>query len=53
VEIHCDAANTASAAVPRRLGHQLVEQRPRVAKAPADTDVELVWAVTREARAAR
>jgi hypothetical protein len=45
--------NETSAAVPRGgLGYELVEQRPRVPKAPADTDVELAWAVTQEAWAA-
>lgn len=30
VEIHCDAANTASAAIPRRLGYTLVRTGPTV-----------------------
>jgi RimJ/RimL family protein N-acetyltransferase len=47
VEIHCDAANGASAAVPQRLGYSLIDRRPRTPQAPSDTDTELVWAVER------
>lgn len=47
VEIRCDAANTASAAVPRRLGYRLadvvVTDRPQ---APADTGRDMVWVRT-------
>ena len=44
IEIHCDAANVRSAAVPKRLGFRLEavleRQEP---KAPAETDRQLVW----------
>jgi RimJ/RimL family protein N-acetyltransferase len=48
VEIRCDAANHASAAVPRKLGFQLVTQLPRDSVAPGGSGTTLVWAVTRE-----
>ena len=43
VEIHCDAANLASAAVPRKLGFRLarVEERPRAA--PGESGRRMVW----------
>ncbi|MDH6123902.1 GNAT family N-acetyltransferase [Kitasatospora sp. GP82] len=43
VEIHCDAGNRASAAVPRKLGYRLdrvVEFEPT---APAETGRRLIW----------
>lgn len=43
VEIHCDVANERSAAVPRRLGFELVETRDREAQAPAETGREMIW----------
>lgn len=43
VEIRHDEANTASGAVPRRLGYALVGQAPNRAPAPADSGTELVW----------
>jgi RimJ/RimL family protein N-acetyltransferase len=47
VEIRCDEANTASAAVPRRLGFALAatiaSDRPQ---APADTGRDLIWTRT-------
>ncbi|ROO88998.1 RimJ/RimL family protein N-acetyltransferase [Actinocorallia herbida] len=43
VEIHCDEANTASAAVPHRLGYHLAETRPTTPEAPAETGRTLIW----------
>lgn len=50
VEIHCDAANTASAAVPRRLGFRLdrvIEDRK--IEAPDETGQGMVWILDRAA----
>ena len=54
VEIVHDQANTASGAIPRRLGFAQVERRHRAqeAGAPAETGVDLVWRLTREQAAA-
>lgn len=43
VEIHCDAANRASAGVPRRLGYRLdrIENRPPTT--PGETDDHMIW----------
>ncbi|MFD3744182.1 GNAT family N-acetyltransferase [Nocardia sp. NPDC058633] len=46
VEIHCDAANARSAAVPRRLGYALIGTAPRPRTAPADSGVGMIWATT-------
>ncbi|MFD6396019.1 GNAT family N-acetyltransferase [Nocardia sp. NPDC060249] len=43
VEIHCDAANVRSAAVPRRLGYELAGTAPRPRTAPADSGIGMVW----------
>jgi RimJ/RimL family protein N-acetyltransferase len=43
VEIRHDKANTASGAVPRRLGYALVGEAPNPAPAPADSGTDLVW----------
>jgi RimJ/RimL family protein N-acetyltransferase len=49
VEIHCDEANRASAAIPARIGFDLVEVGPRQrAPAPADSGREMTWAIDRE-----
>lgn len=48
VEIRCDEANRASAAVPRRLGFRLLEVYPRQAAAPGETGRGMIWAVERE-----
>lgn len=51
VEVRCDRANSASAAVPRRLGFQLaaevVSDRPQ---APADTGHDQIWTRTEPIR---
>lgn len=45
VEIHTDVANTASAAVPRRLGYTLVDVRPTVRPGgPAGSGRHEIWA---------
>jgi RimJ/RimL family protein N-acetyltransferase len=43
VEIHCDAANTRSAAVPRRLGFQLARELQRPVEAPGECGTEQQW----------
>ena len=43
VEIHCDAANTRSAAVPRRLGFRLVREVAREITAPGESGTEQHW----------
>ncbi len=48
VEIHCDAANHASAAVPRRLGFHLVGEVAHIPEAPAEEGRRLIWRVTKD-----
>ncbi len=48
VEIVHDPANTASGAVPARLGFTAAERRPAPALAPTETGEEQVWRLTRE-----
>lgn len=43
VEIHCDVANEASAAVPRRLGFRMERIIDTPPKAPGDTGRHMVW----------
>jgi RimJ/RimL family protein N-acetyltransferase len=43
VEIHCDEANTRSAAVARRLGYRLDRVEPRPVRAPAESGRGMVW----------
>lgn len=43
VEIHCDVANTASAAVARRLGYRLDGVEARPVAAPGETGRLMVW----------
>ena len=48
MEILCDVANHASAAVPRRLGYRLTDTIDHAAEAPGETGKRMVWTVTRE-----
>ena len=43
VEIHCDEANTASAAVPRKLGFRLDRIEEALITAPSETGRKLIW----------
>ncbi|WP_153533761.1 GNAT family N-acetyltransferase [Actinomadura macrotermitis] len=47
IEIHCDEANTASAAVPRRLGYRLDRVEEIGREAPAEIGRRMIWAKTR------
>jgi RimJ/RimL family protein N-acetyltransferase len=48
VEIHCDEANTRSAAVPRRLGYRLDRIEPDGITAPAESGRGMVWIMERD-----
>lgn len=43
MEIHCDAANRASAAVPVRLGYRLVATEDHAPEAPGEEGRRLIW----------
>ncbi|MFJ6384370.1 GNAT family N-acetyltransferase [Kitasatospora sp. NPDC092039] len=47
VEIHCDQANGASAAVPRKLGYRLDRVAEAAVRAPGETGRQLVWVMER------
>jgi RimJ/RimL family protein N-acetyltransferase len=47
IEIHCDEANTASAAVPRRLGYRLDRIEDHEPGAPAETGRRMIWVKSR------
>jgi RimJ/RimL family protein N-acetyltransferase len=49
VEIHCDRANIASQAIPRRLGYVLDRVEPDEVEAPAETGESMIWVLTRPA----
>ena len=56
MEIQCDEANAASAAVPPRLGYRLAGRVPHAVEAPGETGTRLMWVLYRrewEAGAAR
>ncbi|CAN5640728.1 GNAT family N-acetyltransferase [soil metagenome] len=47
VEIHCDRANLASAAIPRALGYRLDREAPgRFPQAPAETGRDQIWVMS-------
>ncbi len=43
VEIHCDEANTASAAIPRKLGYRLDRISPHEQEAPGECGQRMIW----------
>ena len=43
IEIHCDVANAASAAVPRRLGYRLDGVIDKTPLAPAESGRHQIW----------
>lgn len=43
VEIHCDEANAASAAIPRKLGYRLDRIDRRMPEAPGETGRLMIW----------
>jgi RimJ/RimL family protein N-acetyltransferase len=48
VEIHCDEANTASAAIPRKLGYRLDRIEDRRPEAPGESGRLMIWVRDRE-----
>jgi RimJ/RimL family protein N-acetyltransferase len=43
VEIHCDEANIASAAIPRKLGYRLDRMEAHEREAPGEVGRRLIW----------
>ena len=43
VEIHCDEANTASAAIPRKLGYRLDRVEAHAREAPGERGRRMIW----------
>lgn len=50
IEIHHDAANTASQRVPEALGFELIHQREREIASPGETGRELIWRTRQDRR---
>jgi len=53
VEIHCDAANARSAAVPQRLGYRLDRIEEDGIRAPADSGQGMFWIKERDEESAK
>ncbi len=53
VEIHCDAANLPSAAVPPKLGYRLDRIEVRSPSSPGETDQQMIWVCTPDDRVTR
>jgi len=53
VEIHCDAANVASAAVARKLGYRLDRIEERRPEAPGESGRLMVWLLDRQQASGR
>jgi RimJ/RimL family protein N-acetyltransferase len=49
VEIHCDEANVASAAIPRRLGYRLERVEDGEPEAPLELGRSMIWVAERDA----
>ena len=49
MEIHCDAANSASAAIPRKLGYRLDRIEQRRPEAPGESGQLMIWVHDRAA----
>lgn len=47
MEIHCDAANLASAAIPSKLGYRLLAEKPAPIVTPGQCGRHLYWGVSR------
>ena len=47
VEIHCDEANLASAAVPRRLGYRHRRTEDQAPRAPGEVGRKMIWVIER------
>jgi len=43
VEIHCDVANTASAAIPRKRGYRLDRVEAHEREAPGEQGRRMIW----------
>jgi RimJ/RimL family protein N-acetyltransferase len=50
VEIHCDVANVASAAIPRKLGYRLDRIEARQPEAPGESGQLMIWVQDRTNR---
>ena len=53
VEIHCDEANTASAAIPRKLGYRLDRVEAHEREAPGERGRRMIWVWDPDAAASR